>query len=88
MKDKTNCEGACYRCGKVTMFCTIAPYGSRDDGELICAKCIDSNLIEREELENIAWEIKQEFVTHSVSLENWLIVVKMMCKKLGIKVVK
>jgi hypothetical protein len=41
MRDSTAKEIICCRCGKETLFYTIAPYGSVDDGDPICAECFD-----------------------------------------------
>jgi hypothetical protein len=41
MSDSTAKEIICCRCGQETLFYTIAPYGSKDDGDPICAKCLD-----------------------------------------------
>lgn len=42
MKNSTAKEIICCRCGKETLFYTIAPYGSVDDGDPVCAECFDS----------------------------------------------
>ena len=41
MRDSTAKEVICCRCGKETLFYTVAPYGSVDDGDPICAECFD-----------------------------------------------
>jgi hypothetical protein len=41
MRDSTAKEVVCCRCGKETLFYTIAPYGSANDGDPICAECLD-----------------------------------------------
>lgn len=37
----TNIEVKCCRCGKETTNYMIAPYGCKDDGDPICAECLD-----------------------------------------------
>jgi len=41
MRNSTAKEVTCCRCGKETLFYTVAPYGSVDDGDLICVECFD-----------------------------------------------
>jgi len=41
MSNSTAKEVICCRCGKGTLFYTIACYGSVDDGDAICAECLD-----------------------------------------------
>jgi hypothetical protein len=52
---ESNCEMKCCRCGKITPFYVIAPYGSKDDGEAICADCLDKPLIEHWPEEEVAF---------------------------------
>ena len=42
MRNSTAKEVICCRCGKETLFYSIAPYGSVDDGDAICAECLDN----------------------------------------------
>ena len=37
----TSIDVKCCRCGKKTLFYVIAPYGCKDDGNPICAECLD-----------------------------------------------
>jgi hypothetical protein len=40
-RPSTNVGVKCCRCAKETLFYVIAPYGSRDDGDPVCAECLD-----------------------------------------------
>ena len=41
MRNSTAKEVICCRCGKETLFYTIAPYGSVNDRDPICAECLE-----------------------------------------------